>query len=126
MKIMPQLSISISKEDLDFLNEAAQENSLRPLTLASAFLSQAIRGQRTAEAEWKKFKSNLDTDRIRTGKGIPLMLKADLIEKEFGSPKGYSKDPKDIEERHGDEADIDEQLRKLAPRVDITKGRGTS
>jgi rubrerythrin len=56
MRVMPQLSVSISKEDLEALNEVAQENGLSSLTFARSLLSLAVKGQRTAKPEWESFK----------------------------------------------------------------------
>jgi hypothetical protein len=109
---MPQLSISISSEDLDLLKKTAESEALRPLTLASSLLTTALRGQTMAMKEWFNFKAALNTSRAQAGK-VPIGWKPDEIEKEFGPSK-----------ETGDGPDIDEQLRALAPVVDITKGRG--
>jgi hypothetical protein len=109
---MPQFSVNLSKEDLELLEKTAEAEALRPATLASSLLTTALRGQKTAVGEWFNFKAAVNTSRIAIGK-IPIAWKPDEIEKEFGPSK-----------ETGDGPDIDEQLRALAPIVDITKGRG--
>lgn len=115
---MAQITLRLHDEDLELLKAHAKIKTLRPLTYASYLLTASIRGHGSfgdLAKEWENLENKTQ---------YVFACKSTGYEHSKVDPKEYSKDPKDIEERHGDGPDIDEKLRKLAPRIDITKGRG--